>query len=93
MKLAPDLDTDALRGRINRIIGQLNGVQRMIDQSAACEDILVQLNAANGALHRVGLMVLEGHLRHCVLEGVEHGNAEAAIGNFSDALEHFSRFA
>ncbi len=79
--------------RINRIIGQLNGVQKMIDEDVPCEDILTQINAANGALHRIGLMILEGHLRHCVREGIEKGDADETIENFADALEHFARIA
>ena len=84
-------ESKQLHVRLNRIVGQLNGVQKMIDEDVPCEDILMQINAANGALHRIGLMILEGHLRHCVREGIEHGNADDAIENFAEALEHFSR--
>ena len=82
-----------LHVRLNRIIGQLNGVQKMIDEDVPCEDILTQINAANGALHRIGLMILEGHLRHCVREGIEKGNADEVIENFAEALEHFSKIS
>lgn len=86
-------ETKQLRVRLNRIIGQLNGVQKMIEEDVQCEDILTQINAANGALHRIGLMILEGHLRHCVRDGIERGNADEVIENFADALEHFSRLS
>lgn len=82
-----------LHVRLNRIVGQLNGVQKMIDEDVPCEDILTQINAANGALHRIGLMILEGHLRHCVREGIEKGNADEVIENFAEALEHFSKIS
>ncbi len=85
--------TRQLHVRLNRIIGQLNGVQKMIDEDVPCEDVLTQINAANAALHRIGMMILEGHLRHCVREGIEKGNADEVIENFADALEHFSRIA
>ena len=88
-----DEDERQLRVRINRIIGQLNGVQKMIGEDAPCEDVLTQINAANGALHRIGLMILEGHLRHCVREGIEKGDADETIESFAEALEHFSRLA
>ena len=68
-------------------------LQKMIDEDVPCEDILTQINAANGALHRIGLMILEGHLRHCVREGIESGNADEVIENFADALEHFARIS
>lgn len=86
-------ESKMLHVRLNRIIGQLNGVQKMIEEDVPCEDILTQINAANGALHRIGLMILEGHLRHCVRNGIEKGNADEVIENFADALEHFARLA
>lgn len=86
-------DSKQLRIRINRIIGQLQGVQKMIDEDVPCEDILMQINAANGALHRIGLVILQGHLRHCVREGIEQGDADATIENFAEALEHFAHLA
>lgn len=84
-------DTNALKVRINKIVGQLNGVQKMIDEDVSCDDIFTQISAANGALHRIGLMLLEGHLRHCVRKGIEKGDADATVENFSEVLEHFAR--
>lgn len=86
-------DTKTLLVRINRIVGQLNGIQKMIGEDVPCEDILMQISAVNGALHKMGLMILEGHLRHCVREGIENGNADTTIENFADALEHFAGMA
>ena len=86
-------DSRQFHVRINKIIGQLQGIQKMIGEDVPCEDILTQINAANGGLHRIGLMILEGHLRHCVREGIEKGNADEVIENFADALENFSRIA
>ena len=86
-------DVTSLQLRLKKIIGQLAGVQKMIDEDVPCEDILTQLSAANGALHRIGLVILEGHLRHCVREGIEKGDADATIENFAEALEHFAGMA
>lgn len=85
------LQENALKVRINKIIGQLNGVAKMIEEDSPCEDVLMQLSAANGAMHKVGLMILEGHLRHCVREGIQKGDADETIENFAEALENFSR--
>ena len=59
-------DVTALQLRLKKIVGQLTGVQKMLAEDVPCEDILTQLNAANGALHRLSFIVLDGHLRHCV---------------------------
>ena len=48
-------DVTSLQLRLKKIIGQLSGVQKMLAEDVPCEDILTQLNAANGALHRLSL--------------------------------------
>ena len=58
-----------------------------------CEDMLMQINAAKSALHKVGQVVLEGHLNHCVRDGIEHGDADRTIAEFAKAIEHFSRMS
>lgn len=84
------LDIKALHNRLNRIIGQINAIDRMLEDGTPCEDILVQINAAKSALHRAGQMVLEGHLNCCVREGIQHGNADETIKQFAKAIERFS---
>ena len=86
-------DVTALQLRLKKIVGQLNGVQRMLGTGAPCEDIITQLHAANGALHRLSFIILDGHLRHCVREGIESGNADETIESFAEALESFSKMA
>ncbi len=87
------MDSENLHKRLNKIKGQINAIDRMIDQDIPCEDILVQINAAKSALHKVGQLVLEGHLHHCVREGIEHGDADKTIADFAKAVEHFSRMS
>jgi len=85
------MDADNLHRRLNKIIGQLKAIDKTIDENIPCEDVLIQVNAAKGALHKVGQVILEGHLNHCVREGIEHGDAERTIAEFAKAVEHFSR--
>ncbi len=86
-------DVTSLQMRLKKIAGQVNGVIKMIGEDVPCEDILVQLNAINGAVHKISFMILEGHFRHCVREGIESGNADETIENFAEALENFSKLA
>jgi len=72
-------------------MGQLKAIDKMVDEDIRCEDVLIQINAAKGALHKVGQVILEGHLNHCVREGIEHGDADRTIAEFAKAVEHFSR--
>ena len=68
------MDAGNLHRRLNKIMGQINAIDKMIDEDIPCEDVLIQINAAKSALHKVGQVVLEGHLNHCVREGIEHGD-------------------
>lgn len=84
------MDMDNLHRRLNKIVGQVQAINRMIDEDIACEDILTQINAAKSALHKCGQIVLEGHIKHCVKDGIEHGDAEKTIEEFTKAVERFA---
>ena len=56
------MDSENLHRRLKKIIGQVQAIDRMVDEDIPCEDILAQINAAKSALHRVGQVVLEGHI-------------------------------
>ena len=85
------MDMDNLHNRLKRVDGQIKAIDRMIEQDVPYEDIIIQINAAKTALHKIGQVVLEGHLNHCVKDGIEHGDAEKTIADFAKALEYFSR--
>ena len=86
------MDMDNLHKRLKRVDGQIKAIDRMIEQDVPCEDIIIQINAAKTALHKIGQVVLEGHLNHCVKDGIAHGDAEKTIADFAKALEYFSRY-
>lgn len=65
-----------LRNRLNRIIGQLNGIGNMIDDNRYCGDILIQIGAVESALQSLGYIILQEHLQTCVVEEIEKGNRE-----------------
>lgn len=65
-----------LRSRMNRIAGQVAGIQRMLDDNRYCGDILMQIAAVESALQSVGYLVLQEHMRSCVAEGVREGRDE-----------------
>ena len=87
------MNAENLHKRINKIIGQLYAIDKMIEADVPCEDVLIQINAAKSALHKVGQVVLEGHLNHCVRDGIEQGDADKTIAEFSKAIEHFARMS
>jgi DNA-binding FrmR family transcriptional regulator len=59
---------DDLLARLRKVEGQVRGVQKMVDQDVYCIDILTQIAAAESALKKVAVRLLEDHLGHCVAE-------------------------
>ncbi|MBE6522641.1 MAG: metal-sensing transcriptional repressor [Thermoplasmata archaeon] len=85
------MDSENLHRRLKKISGQVAAVDRMIDEDVPCEDIMIQINAIKSAIHSVGQIVLEGHIRHCVKDGIEHGDAEKTIEEFAEVIRQFSK--
>ena len=83
------MDVENLHRRFKKIIGQIQGIERMIDEGVPCEDILTQISAAKSALNKAGQVVLEGHIKHCIKDAIEEGDDER-LESFTKALERFS---
>ncbi|MDR6169042.1 MULTISPECIES: metal-sensitive transcriptional regulator [unclassified Curtobacterium] len=83
-------DKDDLLKRLRRAEGQVRGIARMVEDETYCIDVLTQISAANRALERVALSLLEDHLKHCVAEAVAEGG-EAADAKVREASEAIAR--
>src|SRR5215210_4995741 len=71
-------DKAKIMARLRRMEGQVRGVQRMVEEDQYCLDVLTQLSAVIAAARQTGLLVLEDHVRGCVL-GSEHPQAQDEI--------------
>lgn len=65
-----------LQNRLNRIIGQLNGIKSMVEDNRYCGDILNQVAAVESALQSFGYTVLQDHMETCVVEEILKGNPQ-----------------
>ena len=65
-----------LQKRLNRAVGQLNGIKQMIDDNRYCGDVLIQLSATRSAIQSIERIVLQNHLETCVVEEIRAGNEE-----------------
>ncbi len=77
--------------RLNYIEGHLNGVRRMIEEDAYCVDILKQSFAVRRALEKLEQIMLEGHLRTCVVTGIRDGREEQVVGELRELYELANR--
>lgn len=78
-----DTRTDVLK-RINFITGHLDGVRKMVEKDTYCVDVLKQTYAIRRAIEKMESIMLDGHLRTCVVEGVKEGREEAVIEELSE---------
>ena len=65
-----------LKNRLSRMVGQLNGIGRMLDENRYCGDILTQVAAVESALQSFGYMILQEHMETCMVEEIGKGNLD-----------------
>ena len=80
------------RGRLRRIEGQVQGLQRMIEGDAYCVDILLQISAVQGALEQVQKLLLGRHIESCVADALRSGSQSERQQKIDELLDVFSRF-
>ncbi len=78
--------------RLNRIVGQVEGVKRMIDAERYCPDILTQLRAVRAAIRAVEANLLETHLRACVMDAFQSADANEKKEKIAELKEIYRRF-
>jgi DNA-binding FrmR family transcriptional regulator len=79
-------------GRLRRIEGQVQGLQRMIAADAYCVDILLQIAAVQGALEQVQKLLLGRHIETCVADALRAGSKGERQRKIDELLEVFARF-
>lgn len=84
-------DKDRLRTRLRRIEGQVRGLERMVDEDRYCIDVLTQIAAVQAALDTVALGLLDGHTRHCLLEGHGDGTPQEMAAEILGAVARLMR--
>jgi len=65
-----------LISRLNRVEGQVRGIKGMIEKESYCDDVLNQIAAARAALDSASKLVLENHIRGCLVEKIRGGEDE-----------------
>jgi DNA-binding FrmR family transcriptional regulator len=60
---------DDILKRLARVEGQVGGVKRMVEEDRYCIDVLTQIEAAQAALNKIALGLVDDHVRHCMRGG------------------------
>ena len=88
----PETDKKKLLARLRKAEGQLKAVGRMVEDDKACVDTLVQIAAIQGALSKIGGLVLSEHIESCVSEAFVHGDKDQRQSAIDDLMDVFSRY-
>jgi DNA-binding FrmR family transcriptional regulator len=78
-----EVKQDALK-RMSYIEGHLAGIRKMLDEDKYCVDVLKQTYAVRRAIEKMESLLLEGHLKSCVVEGIQAGRAEEIVDELKD---------
>ena len=78
--------------RLNRIEGQIKGIQKMIESEKQCGEVLTQISAVRAATTKVGMLMLEKYLKDCMLNSINSEDKEKAIENLLITIQKFLKF-
>jgi CsoR family transcriptional regulator, copper-sensing transcriptional repressor len=80
------------RKRLARIAGQVQGIQKMIDDERYCVDVLTQVSALRSALDQLGVVLLTHHIEDCVISGTSKETYETKEERLSEIRTTLNRF-
>ncbi len=75
--------------RLARIEGHVKAVKRMVEEGTPCPDVLVQIAAVRSALESAGRIILEDHIRSCMVDAVRTGSFDEAYLDLERSLKRF----
>lgn len=83
-------NSKAVINRLARCIGHLNSVKKMVEDGKDCSEVLVQLAAVKSAINNVSKVILQDHIRHCIVDAVEHDD-QKALDDLCGAIDKFMK--
>lgn len=81
-KPRPEEEKKELVLRLSKVIGQLEGVRKMIEGDRYCGDVLIQLSAVEGAIRKIETQVYKTHMMTCVKDAILRGDDSKLMESF-----------
>ena len=81
-------NTRAVLNRMSRAIGHMESIKTMIEDGRDCSEVLIQIAAVRSAINNIGKIILEDHIRHCVVDALETGD-QKVLDNLDEAINKF----
>ena len=79
--LSAQLDKPSVLSRLSKVKGQLEGIMKMIERDEYCVDLINQCRAARGAVSKVETIILEAHLKACLVDSIRVGDSSEGMIN------------
>jgi DNA-binding FrmR family transcriptional regulator len=73
--------------RVHKILGQLEGVERMIDSHRPYPQVLQQVQAAISGLTSLKMEILKRHLNECLAESTQSANYSKLVGQVLEIVQ------
>ena len=82
--------TKAVLNRLSRAIGHLQSVRNMVEEGRDCSEVLIQIAAVRSAIDNTGKLILQDHLKHCIVEAAAEGDQQA-IKDLCQAIDKYMK--
>lgn len=82
--------TKAVLNRLSRAIGHLQSVRNMVEEGRDCSEVLIQIAAVRSAIDNTGKLILQDHLKHCIVDAVAEGDLKA-IDDLCQAIDKYMK--
>ena len=82
--------TRAVLNRLSRAIGHLQSVRNMVEEGRDCSEVLVQIAAVRSAIDNTGKLILQDHLKHCIVDAAHEGDQQA-IDDLCQAIDKYMK--
>ena len=83
-------NTRAVLNRLSRAIGHLQSVRRMVEDGRDCSEVLIQIAAVRSAIDNTGKLILQDHLKHCIVEAAAEGDQQT-IDDLCQAIDKYMK--
>ena len=81
-------NTKAVLNRLSRVIGHMQSIKRMVEDGRDCSEVLIQLSAVKAAINNTGKVILQDHIKHCLVDEIESGDVQE-IEELNKAIDRF----
>lgn len=82
--------TKSVLNRLSRAIGHLQSVRNMVEEGRDCSEVLIQIAAVRSAIDNTGKLILQDHLKHCIVDAAHEGDQQA-IDDLCQAIDKYMK--